>query len=69
MDAVQNLEGVTNHLAKKTQETIDFQLKALNQDYASRSGLKIDTSDLEYFFKNTNFSGELTSKASAAYKK
>lgn len=68
IDAVQNLEGATNHLAKKTQETIDFQLKTLNQDYASRSGLKIDTSDLDYFFKNTNFSGELTSNASAAYK-
>ena len=30
--------------------------------------MKIDTSDLDYFFKHTNFSGELTSNASAAYK-
>ena len=43
-------------------------LKALNKNYASRSGLKIDSNDLDYFFKNTNFSGELTSNASAAYK-
>lgn len=68
IDAVQNYEGVVNHLNKKTQETIDLELKALNKNYASRSGLKIDSNDLDYFFKNTNFSGELTSNASAAYK-
>ncbi len=68
IDAVQNYEGVVNHLNKKTQETIDLELKALNKNYASRSGFKIDSNDLDYFFKNTNFSGELTSNASAAYK-
>lgn len=68
INAVQNYEGVVNHLNKKTQETINLEMKALNTHYAAKSGLKIGDSDLKYFVKNTNFSGELTSQASAKYK-
>lgn len=67
-DAAQNMQGVVNHLNKKTRETIDFQMKTLNESYASKSGLKIDTGDLDYFVKNTNFDGGLTSQANEAYK-
>ena len=69
IDAAQNMQGVINHLNKKTKETIDYQMDVLNKQYASKSGLKIDTKDLEYFVKNTNFSGDLTSQANEAYKK
>lgn len=68
IDAAQNMQGVINHLNKKTKETIDYQMDVLNKQYASKSGLKIDTKDLEYFVKNTNFSGDLTSQANDAYK-
>ena len=43
-------------------------MKALNTRYSAKSGLKIGDSDLKYFVKNTNFSGELTSEASSKYK-
>lgn len=68
INAVQNYEGVVNHLNKRTQETINLEMKALNTHYAAKSGLKIGDSDLKYFVKNTNFSGELTSQSSAKYK-
>lgn len=67
-DAAQNMQGVINHLNKKTRETADFELKTLNQNYASKSGLNINTDDLKYFTQNTNFSGELTTEANNAYK-
>lgn len=67
-DAAQNMQGVINHLNKKTKETADFELQTLNQNYASKSGLKIDNEDLKYFAKNTNFSGSLTTEANNAYK-
>lgn len=67
INATQNYEGVVNHLAKKTKETLQFELRTLNKNYASASGLDIKTDDLKYFFRHTNFSGELTSKASSAY--
>ena len=68
INAVQNYEGVVNHLNKRTQETINLEMKALNTRYSAKSGLKIGDSDLKYFVKNTNFSGELTSEASSKYK-
>lgn len=67
-DAASNMQGVINHLNKRTKETADFELNTLNQNYASKSGLKIDTEDLKYFAKNTNFSGTLTTEANNAYK-
>lgn len=67
-DAAQNMQGVINHLNKKTKETANFELQTLNQNYASKSGLKIDTEDLKYFTKNTNFNGSLTTEANNAYK-
>lgn len=67
-DAASNMQGVINHLNKRTKETADFELNTLNQNYASKSGLKIDTEDLKYFAKNTNFNGTLTTEANNAYK-
>lgn len=68
IDAAQNMSGVITHLSKSIKETNDLDIKALNTDYAAKSGLKIDRGDLDYFFKNTNFSGELTTAANNAYK-
>ena len=67
-DAAQNMQGVINHLNKKTRETVDFELRTLNEGYASKSGLNINTDDLRYFTQNTNFSGDLTTEANNAYK-
>ena len=69
VDAAQNMQGVINHLNKKTQETIDFEMQTLNDRYASKSGLKINKSDLQYFVSNTNYDGGLTSQANEAYKR
>lgn len=68
INATQNMSGVITHLSKSIKETNDLDIKALNTDYAAKSGLKIDRGDLDYFFKNTNFSGELTTAANNAYK-
>ncbi len=68
LDAAQNMQGVVNQLSKKTRETAEFQLKTINKDYASRSGLNISFSDLDYFAKNTNFEGGLTNQANQVYK-
>lgn len=68
VNAVQNMSGVISHLNKSIKETNDLDIEALNKSYASKSGLKIDRGDLDYFFKNTNFSGELTTAANNAYK-
>ena len=68
INAVQNMQGVISHLNKSIRETNDLDIKALNTDYAAKSGLNINRSDLDYFFKNTNFSGQLTTEANNAYK-
>lgn len=68
INAVQNMQGVISHLNKSIKETNDLDIKALNTDYAAKSGLNINRSDLDYFFKNTNFSGQLTTEANNAYK-
>ena len=68
INAVQNMQGVVNHLNKSIKETNDLDIAALNKSYASKSGLNINREDLDYFFKNTNFKGELTTAANDAYK-
>lgn len=68
INAVQNLSGVISHLNKSIKETNDLDIEALNKSYASKSGLNINREDLDYFFKNTNFKGELTTSANDAYK-
>lgn len=68
INAVQNMQGVINHLNKSIKETNDLDIQALNKSYASKSGLNINREDLDYFFKNTNFKGELTTAANDAYK-
>ena len=68
INAVQNMQGVINHLNKSIKETNDLDIAALNKSYASKSGLNINREDLDYFFKNTNFKGELTTAANDAYK-
>ena len=68
INAVQNMQGVVNHLNKSIKETNDLDIQALNKSYASKSGLNINREDLDYFFKNTNFKGELTTAANDAYK-
>ncbi|WP_293714426.1 hypothetical protein [uncultured Parabacteroides sp.] len=68
-DAVQNMQGVVNHLNKKTKETIDFELETLNKNYANKSGLNINADDVRYFAQNTNFSGDATAPMNEAYKK
>lgn len=68
INAVQNLSGVISHLNKSIKETNDLDIEALNKSYASKSGLNINREDLDYFFKNTNFKGELTNAANDAYK-
>lgn len=68
VNAVQNMSGVISHLNKSIKETNDLDIAALNKSYASKSGLNINREDLDYFFKNTNFSGELTTAANNAYK-
>lgn len=68
INAVQNMQGVISHLNKSIRETNDLDIKALNTDYAAKSGLNINRNDLDYFFKNTNFSGQLTTEANNAYK-
>lgn len=68
INAVQNMQGVINHLNKRTQETIDFDVKALSEEYFAKTGFKVNVKDLDYFFKNTNFSGYESAKASDAYK-
>lgn len=68
INAVQNMQGVINHLNKRTQETIDFDVKALSEEYLAKTGFKVTSKDLDYFFKNTNFSGAESAKASDAYK-
>lgn len=68
VNAVQNMSGVINHLNKNIKETNDLDIQALNKSYASKSGLNINREDLDYFFKNTNFKGELTNSANEAYK-
>lgn len=68
VNAVQNMSGVISHLNKSIKETNDLDIEALNKSYASKSGLNINREDLDYFFKNTNFSGELTTAANNAYK-
>ncbi len=68
VNATQNLQGVINHLNKRTKETIDFEMKALNENYASKSGFNINTEDLRYFAQNSNFSGGMTKPANDAYK-
>lgn len=67
-EAAQNMQEVVNHLNSKTQETINFQMNALNENYAAKSGLKFETKDFEHFVKHTNFDGGLTSQANEAYK-
>ena len=68
INAVQNMQGVINHLNKSIKETNDLDIQALNKSYASKSGLNINREDLDYCFKNTNFKGELTTAANDAYK-
>ena len=68
INAAQNMQGVINHLNKSIKETNDLDIAALNKSYASKSGLNINREDLDYFFKNTNFKGELTTAANDAYK-
>ena len=68
INAVQNMQGVINHLNKRTQETIDFDVNALSSEYLAKTGFKVTSKDLDYFFKNTNFSGAESAKASDAYK-
>ena len=68
-DAIQNMQGVVNHLNKKTKETIDFELETLNKSYANKSGLNINADDVRYFAQNTNFSGDATAPMNEAYKK
>lgn len=68
INAVQNMQGVINHLNKRTQETIDFDVNALSSEYLAKTGFKVNRGDLDYFFKNTNFSGEMSAAASNAYK-
>lgn len=68
INAVQNMQGVINHLNKRTQETIDFDVKALSEEYFAKTGFKVTSKDLDYFFKNTNFSGAASAAASDAYK-
>lgn len=68
IDAVQNYEGVVNHLNKKLKETNELELKALTKGYSAKSGLNINREDLDYFVKHTNYSGELTSEAVDRYK-
>lgn len=68
INAAQNMGGVVSHLSKKTQETIDLDAKALSEEYYAKTGLKVTSKDLDYFFKNTNFSGAESAKASDAYK-
>ena len=68
INAVQNYEGVVNHLNKKLKETNDLDLKALTSGYSAKSGLNINREDLDYFVTNTNYSGELTSEAVDRYK-
>lgn len=68
INAVQNMQGVINHLNKRTQETIDFDVKALSEEYFAKTGFKVTSKDLDYFFKNTNFSGAASADASDAYK-
>ena len=68
INAAQNMQGVISHLNKSIKETNDLDIEALNKSYASKSGLNINREDLDYFFKNTNFKGELTTAANDAYK-
>lgn len=68
ISAAQNMQGVVSHLSKKTQETIDLDVKALSEEYFAKTGFKVNVKDLDYFFKNTNFSGAESAKASDAYK-
>ena len=68
INAAQNMGGVVSHISKKTQETINLDAKALSEEYYAKTGLKVTRKDLDYFFKNTNFSGAESAKASDAYK-
>ena len=67
INAAQNMQGVVNHLNKRTQETIDFDVKALSEEYFAKTGFKVNFKDLDYFFKNTNFSGAASAEASDKY--
>ena len=69
INAAQNMGGVVSHLSKKTQETIDLDAKALSEEYYAKTGLKVTRKDLHDFLNITNFSGELSAKASGDYKK
>ena len=69
INAAQNELGVVHHLQKANKELAAQELSYLNKTYKQRSGMNFTTEDIDYFSKQTNNSGELTSKASETYKR
>lgn len=69
INAAQNELGVVHHLQKANKELAAQELSYLNKTYKQRSGMNFTTEDIDYFSKQTNNSGELTSKAAETYKR
>lgn len=69
INAAQNELGVVHHLQKANKELAAQELSYLNKTYKQRSGMNFTTEDIDYFSKQTNNSGELTSEASETYKR
>ena len=67
-DAYVKMQAAGDDYAKKLDETIEFEKKALVSEYNTKYGLNFKFEDFDKFIKEVNFSGESTNEANAKYK-